>query len=141
MKTRLSPFFILPDQDWPQLSYELKSQVPSLKSSLPLGSIPQAYFAITRQHIEKEILQFENHTQAKKNFFQDHKRYYVTYWRGCPRFPKKRHHQSKRKPEFIEKAPIRDSINFPQLQTTYTPTAPTMQTSQQVNHSNIKSPQ
>ncbi|GIX79826.1 hypothetical protein CEXT_333831 [Caerostris extrusa] len=41
---------------------------------------------------------------------------HVAYWRGCTRFPRKRHHQSKRKFELIEKAPIRDSENFPQLQ-------------------------
>ncbi|GIY55653.1 hypothetical protein CEXT_605131 [Caerostris extrusa] len=53
--------------------------------------------------------------------------------------PKEKAPSTQKETQFTEKAPTRDSINFPQLQTTYTPTALTMQTSQQVNH--VKSPQ
>ncbi|GIY61181.1 nucleic-acid-binding protein from transposon X-element [Caerostris darwini] len=255
MKTRLPPFFILPDRDWPQLYRELKSQVPSMESSLSRGQFfkitiekeeeystlktiltqrkipfrtnnlrkdrplkvvlrgippctdknliisalstygntvldviqmtnlrskrPMPLFLIkiansinaeeifkinsllgleevsierfrgsntasqcrncygfyhssetchlkprcahcAAEHSTTECTQAKESTKTCVNCKGSH----VAYWRGCPGFPKKRYHESERKPEVIEKVPIKDPENFPQLQTSHTPTVP-----------------
>ncbi|GIY34528.1 hypothetical protein CDAR_554351 [Caerostris darwini] len=136
-KTRLLPFFILPDQNWPQLSCKQKSQVPSLISSLSRGRFLKcAHCAV--EYTTTECTQPKESSKTCVNCKGSH----IAYWRGCSRFPRKRHHQSKRKLELIEKAPIRDSENFPQLQHLIHPQSQLstkelpMRTSFQSNHIN-----
>ncbi|GIY91270.1 hypothetical protein CDAR_451901 [Caerostris darwini] len=69
---------------------------------------------------------------------------HVTYWRGGPRFPRKRHHQFKRKPDVIEKAPIKTPksfLNFKHLippQSQLPTIEPLTRTLSQANHINNK---